>query len=151
MTSSTNITNTISSTPMPQIQRFGSHNNKSNLTNKFNTATSLTSRNTLTGQIRIPKLATAPPASARPEAQSMPPLIDYANRRRYKITFPSQYLLYAHASKKNHTHRCVCKSRRKISDRCKGHLLAAPKKLSWLHALSMHRRRTRRRAPRPTL
>ena len=99
MKSSTNITNTISSTPMPQIQHFGSHNNKSNLTNKFNTATSLTSRNTLTGQIRIPKLATAPPASARPEAQSMPPLIDYANRRRYKITFPSQYLLYAHASK----------------------------------------------------
>ena len=52
----------------------------------------------------------------------MPPPIDSANRRRYKIIFPSQYLLYTHASKKIHTHRSDSRSWRKISDQLKAHL-----------------------------
>ena len=90
--------------------------------NKFNTGTSPTSQNTFTSQIPIPKLAIAPPASAGPEAHSMPPPIDSANRRRYKITFSSQYLLFVHASKQIHNHRRDCRAMRKISHRCKGHL-----------------------------
>jgi len=41
----------------------------------------------------------------------VPPPIDSAKRRINKITFSSQYLLYAHASKYIHTHRSDCNAR----------------------------------------
>ena len=65
----------------------------------------------------------------------MPPQIDSAKRRGDKIIFSSQYLLYAHASKKIDTHRSDCRSRRKINDRCKGHL--------WHHRWSIVYRRAK--------
>ena len=49
----------------------------------------------------------------------MPPPIDYAKRRRDKITFLSQYLMQVVASKYIHTHGSDC---RKKYHRCKGQL-----------------------------
>ena len=55
------------------------------------TSTSPKSNNTLIISGQTPKLATATPASAHPEAHLMLPPIDSAKRRRDKIIFPSQY------------------------------------------------------------
>ena len=103
-TSSTNITNTTSSTPMVQ----------SNVSGHIISQVQQVQHRYKSNKSKYPhrsdpdlKLATVPPASAHPGAHSMPHPINSANRRRYKITFPSQYLLYAHASKKNHTQVCL--------------------------------------------
>ena len=94
-TSSTNITNTTSSTPMVQ----------SNVSGHIISQVQQVQHRYKSNKSKYPhrsdpdlKLATVPPASAHPGAHSMPHPINSANRRRYKITFPSQYLLYAHAN-----------------------------------------------------